>query len=62
MVKIVLNIGEQEITVSFDEAQKLYRELSGIFGTFKDNPLQDYYPPGTRNPFPFGDPNYIFKD
>ena len=62
MVKIVLNIGEQEITVSFDEAQKLYRELSGIFGTFKDNPLQDYYPPGTRNHGPFFNDPIKFTD
>ena len=61
MVKIVLNIGEQEITVSFDEAKKLHRELSEIFSVTK-SPLHDYYSPGTRNHGPFFNDPIKFTD
>lgn len=61
MVEIVLNIGKQKITVSFDEAKKLHRELSEIFSV-TESPLQNYYSPGTRNSIPFFNDPSKFTD
>jgi hypothetical protein len=51
MTKFVLTINTKEITVSFDDAMALYKELHEIFGkqeyAINIRNRQDYLPPGS---------------
>lgn len=59
ITKLILNVNNHDITVSFEEAKKLYQELHEIFGA-KPYPInirnpEEYPPKGNpRTAWPLG--------
>lgn len=56
ITRLILTINEQEIIVTFDEAKKLYDELSIIFGVQRADTL---FPKDIGDPF---DPSRYIRD